>query len=476
MIERKVDVAIIGAGTAGLGARREALRAGASVVMIEDGPYGTTCARVGCMPSKLLIAAADLAHDVANAGQFGIRVSGAEIDGAAVLRRVRSERDRFVGFVVESVEEIPDGEKIRGRARFVAPTVLEIDDHTRLAAGAVVIATGSTPIVPANLEPVRDRVLINDDVFELDALPASVAVLGTGIIGLELGQALARLGVRVSFFSHTARLGQSTDPAIAAKSAEVFAAELDLHLGVEVSAAPVDEGCRLSWSVAGEPQGEEVFERVLSAAGRRPNLSDLGLERSGLVLDERGVPLFDPRTMQCGDSPIFIAGDVSAGRPLLHEASDEGHIAGGNAARYPDVRAQFRRTPLSVTFTDPQIAVAGAAYRDLDLDHVVIGEVSYDDQGRARVMGKNSGLVRIYASADCGVLLGAEMFGPRVEHTAHLLSWAVQSQLSVERALEMPFYHPVLEEGIRTALRDLAGKLKLRERYRPHDLECGPGD
>ena len=111
----------------------------------------------------------------------------------------------------------------------------------------------------------------------------------------------------------------------------------------------------------------------------------------------------------------------------------------------------------------------------MDRDAIEIGEVSYADQGRARVMGRNAGRVRIYARRDCGTLLGAEMFGPRVEHTAHLLAWAVQSQVTVEQALEMPIYHPVIEEGIRTALRDLSTKLKLRPPECPEDMECGPG-
>jgi dihydrolipoamide dehydrogenase len=107
---------------------------------------------------------------------------------------------------------------------------------------------------------------------------------------------------------------------------------------------------------------------------------------------------------------------------------------------------------------------------------VEVGSVHYEDQGRARVMGIDAGCVRIYAERSRGRLLGAEMVGPRVEHTAHLLAWAVQSGLTVDRALEMPFYHPVVEEGIQTALRDLASNLKVSPRRRPEDLECGPGN
>ena len=475
METRKVDVAVVGAGTAGLVARREAEKQGARTLMIESGPYGTMCARVGCMSSKLLIAAADVAHEIQGAGRFGIEVPGAaRVLGPAVLDRVRRERDRFVGFVVESTEALPEAQRPRGTARFIGPTSLEIGD-LRVEANAVVIASGSTPVIPPALEAVRDRVLVNDDVFELTDIPESVAVVGTGIIGLELGQALHRLGARTKFFSHSSQLGPISDPEVKKVVRAVLGAELDLQLDAEIESNAEEGAARIRWRTSTGRTGDERFERVLVATGRRPNLDGIGLEQTGVECDARGRPRFDPRTLQCGDLPIFVAGDVTGDRTLLHEAADEGHIAGANAARFPNVRAQLRRTPLAVVFTDPQMAIAGARFADLDPETIEIGSVSYANQGRARVMGKNSGIVRIYGDRKCGALVGAEMFGPRVEHTAHLLAWAIQSRMTVSQALEMPFYHPVVEEGIRSALRDLCARLRLANRERPRDLDCGPG-
>ncbi len=138
-----VDVAVIGAGTAGLAAYRAARDAGARAVIIEGGTHGTTCARVGCMPSKLLIAAAEAAHAIHRAPGFGVHVDGAlRVDGREVMARVRRERDRFVGFVLEGVEAIPAEDRIRGTARFVDARTLDIDGRT-LAARSIVIATGS---------------------------------------------------------------------------------------------------------------------------------------------------------------------------------------------------------------------------------------------------------------------------------------------------------------------------------------------
>jgi dihydrolipoamide dehydrogenase len=323
---------------------------------------------------------------------------------------------------------------------------------------------------------VRERVMVSDDVFELEALPESVAVIGTGIIGLELGQALHRLGVRVGLFSHSDHIGPVSDPEVKKAVHEAFDAELDLRLNAELSVEEAAEGgFRVRWRTPEGKSGEERFERLLAAAGRRSRVAGLDLEKAGIAVDPHGIPLFDTRTMQCGDRPVFLAGDVTGERALLHEAADEGRIAGINAAHFPEVRAQTRRTPLSVVFSDPQIAIVGRSYRHLTPGEHRIGRIDYGDQGRARVMGRNAGLVRIYGEPECGTLVGAEMFGPRVEHTAHLLAWAVQNRLAVDRALEMPFYHPVVEEGIRTALRDLSVKLKMAGAPRAKDLECGPG-
>jgi dihydrolipoamide dehydrogenase len=171
--------------------------------------------------------------------------------------------------------------------------------------------------------------------------------------------------------------------------------------------------------------------------------------------------VFDRQTLQCGDSPIFIAGDANIDVPLLHEAADEGRIAGQNAARFPDVRPGLRRAGLAVVFSDPQLAVIGTRYADLAPGSAVIGEVSFEDQGRSRVMLRNRGLLHVYAEVRSGRFLGAEMIAPDAEHLGHLLAWALQSGHTIARMLEMPFYHPVVEEGLRTALRDAQAKLEL---------------
>jgi dihydrolipoamide dehydrogenase len=476
MDSRNVDVAVIGAGTAGLAAYKAAATHGKTVVLIEGGPYGTTCARVGCMPSKLLIAAADAAHMINEAPAFGIHPGQPRIDGKAVLNRVRAERDRFVDFVVSGVQRIPLETRLHGFARFLDDHSLMVDQHTIVHARCVVIATGSSSFVPVEFSDAADRVWSSDHIFDMLDLPESIAIAGTGVIALELGQALHRLGVRVVLIGRSNTLARLSDPAVHDAATAIFDPDLDLRMNTHIIEARRD-GNTVSVRTRDADGNErtERFSYLLAAVGRVPNVRALCMERTSLKCDARGVPMFDPHTMQCGSSAIFIAGDASNERPLLHEAADQGRIAGDNAGRYPDVRSGLRRTPITVVFADPQIATVGQSYKDLTPDSFAVGEVSFEDQGRSRVMRQNRGLLRVYAEHSSGRFLGAEMVGPRAEHLAHLLAWACQSKMTVAQMLEMPFYHPVVEEAVRTALRDVDDKLLRGLPEIEHCTDCTPG-
>jgi dihydrolipoamide dehydrogenase len=254
-------------------------------------------------------------------------------------------------------------------------------------------------------------------------------------------------------------VGPFSDPALRDYAAKTFNHEFPLDADAKVTSVQrTDAGVEIRFG-----ECVETFDYVLAATGRAPNVRGLGLEHTGLALDARGVPLFDRHTMQCGASPIFIAGDANNDLPLLHEAADEGRLAGENAARFPQVKAGHRRTPLAIVFTDPQLAVVGRRYADLPAGRWVAGEVSFEDQGRSRVMLRNKGLARLYAEIGSGRVLGAELMGPDAEHLAHLLAWGIQAGMTVPGMLEMPFYHPVVEEGLRTALRDAQAKLEATE-------------
>jgi dihydrolipoamide dehydrogenase len=162
---------------------------------------------------------------------------------------------------------------------------------------------------------------------------------------------------------------------------------------------------------------------------------------------------------------------------LLHEAADEGRVAGYNAGHFPNIRRFAKSSPITVVFTEPQIMMVGESHRELSERKAdfAAGELDYSDQGRARVMQVNRGLLRVYGERNTGRFLGAEMIGPSAEHLAHLLAWSHQSNLTVSQMLERPFYHPVIEESVRTALRHLNFALEMGPEAPRHCLDCGPG-
>jgi dihydrolipoamide dehydrogenase len=408
------------------------------------------------MPSKLLIAAAEARHAALAAGPFGVHAT-VSVDGAAVMDRVKRERERFVGFVLESIEGFPEADRLRGHARFVAPGMLDVDGE-RVHARAFVVATGSSPFIPSVFDAVRDRVVVNDNVFAWDTLPASIVVFGAGVIGLELGQALHRLGVRTRIFGRSDTVGPIKDPVVKSAAKAIFGAEFPVDFDANVIDVSPDgeRGVAVQFVNAEGVVQTEIFETALVAAGRLANVTGLGLENLGFALP----PKVSPATLQWGTSNIFLAGDVTSDIPLLHEAADEGAIAGENAALYPNVHPGQRRSGLGIAFTDPGLAIVGGGFDAASSQGAfAVGSVDFGNQGRSRVMLQNRGIARLYASRETRRFLGAEMVAPRAEHLAHLLCWAHQSGMTVDLMLQMAFYHPVIEEGLRTALRALVVEL-----------------
>ncbi|EGV19181.1 dihydrolipoyl dehydrogenase [Thiocapsa marina] len=461
MKERNVDVAIIGSGSAGLNAMGQVRRAGKSFVLINGGEPGTTCARVGCMPSKAMIQIAEDYHRRTHLGKFGI--DGHEemtLDIPEALEHVQDLRDTFVDRVLgSSTDDMPEDLFVQDYARFIEPTLIEVAGQ-RIRAKAVVIATGSRPLVPELWKAFGDRVITTDEIFELEDLPAAMAVIGLGTIGLEIGQSLARMGVKITGFDAVDHIAGAQDPEVNQSAIELLGKEFPIHLGAPAEIAA--EGDRLRVT-AGEQS--VLVDKVLCSIGRVPNVEGLGLEILGVPLDARGIPSFDPNSMQVGDLPVFIAGDVSGYRPILHEAGDEGKIAGYNAARIDSgaAPARFRRkVPLFINFCDPNICAVGTRWNALDPETAAVGQIKLAPVGRALIMGKNKGVIRVYADKATGRILGSEMIGPKGENLAHLLCWAIEQGLTVGELLRMPFYHPVIEEALQAALYDLYSKVEAK--------------
>ena len=465
-MEQQVDVAIIGAGSAGLYALGQVKRSTDSYVMVDGGELGTTCSRVGCMPSKALIQVAEDFHRRSIFKREGITGGdGLAVDIPAAMEHVQDLRDIFVDKVLSTSTDEMGDEFIAENARFLEPDLLQVGEH-RIRAKRIVIATGSTPIVPAEWRAFGERILTTDEFFEQENLPESLAVIGLGVIGLELGQACQRLGVQVTGIDQLQHIGHLDDPKVNETAIQLLGKEMPLWLGHPASIKEAADG---KLKVTAGERSIEV-EKVLVCIGRRPNLGKLGLDKAGIELNPNGVPDYNPDTMQIGDKPVFFAGDVNNDRPLLHEAADEGRIAGINAGT--GVPVAFRRkTPLYITFSDPQIVILGAHYSELDLDNTLISGVPFGMLGRALIMGKNRGLLRVYADKTSGRLLGAAMIAPHGEHLGHLLNWCMEQELTVQQMVRMPFYHPVIEEAIQPALRDLVSQSGLGSDRYPPDLE-----
>ena len=450
-MSQPLDVIILGAGSAGLAALREVRKRTDHWRIVNDGPWGTTCARVGCMPSKMLIEAANAYHARRALHTFGIEGADAlRVDLPAVLRRVRALRDDFVAGTLAATDA---GERASsGHARLLDAQRVEVNGQVHTAR-RIIIATGSRPIVPEDWLAFGDRILTTDTLFEQPTLGPRVAVIGLGPLGVEIAQALARLGVEVMAFATGKSVAGLSDPAINDALLARLKDEFIVNVGDKAELREVAGGVQVTNGSA-----TVVVDQVVAAMGRRPNLEHLGLDTLGVALDDKGRPPIDPCTLQVGDLPVFIAGDADGDRPLLHEAADEGHIAGLNALA-PTPRGFARRTPLAITFSQPQAAVVGQRHADLPEGQWVGGTVDFARQGRARVAQCNHGRLNVYAEHGSGRLLGAELCAPAGEHMAHLLALAVEQRLTVHDLLRMPFYHPVLEEGLRTALRDAASRL-----------------
>lgn len=473
-----VDVVIIGAGSAGLVARRAAERLGATTLLCDGGTLGTTCARVGCMPSKLLIAPARAARIARKASALGVHADTLRVDGKKVMQRVQSERDRFVRFVVQDIELLKESGKFLDEyVHFNAPGVLQSASGKTIHYKSAVIASGTTPFVPPPYNQLCETLYTSDTIFERPDLPNKLAVIGAGVIALELGQAFAALDVDVTVFSIDENLSLLRDPEVTAAYREALEQDLRLFQNVKVHDAQESKGrATITWTDAEEKDHKESFDAVLVAAGRRTSFDQLGL--SAIGIDAKSPKDLEIRAerLQVGNHPIFMAGDVNGIRALLHEAADEGRIAGENAAHFAltgpqDVYKYQRHTPLSIAFTYPQTASGGVSWSDLP-DDAVTSFVSFANQGRSRVDLENHGLLRLYGDPETKRLIGYEMCGPEAEHIAHMLSWSIQQKLTVGAILDMPFYHPVVQEGLRTGLQRLAKALGLENNSR---LRCEEG-
>ena len=465
---REVEVAIIGAGSAGLYSMSQVRRFTDNFVLIDGGELGTTCARVGCMPSKVMI---QVAEDFNRRNIFEREgIEGGEnlsINIPEAMEHVQDLRDTFVDMTLShSTDTLPEDKLIESNVQFIDANTLQTEDGEQIRADKIIIATGSRPIIPDAWSEFSEHIFTTDEIFEQEELPSSVAVIGLGVIGLEIGQSLHRLGVKVTGIDQLTTISCIDDAEINTAAIDIIGKEFPLWLGHPAEIALQDNG---KLKVSAGDNSVEV-DKVFASIGRRPNTDKLNFAATGLKTSANGVPVFNPHTMQIDDSSIYIAGDCNAQKPILHEAGFEGRVAGYNIMQ--DQPMAFKpRTPFAITFCEPNIVTVGAPLSELDADKIAIGEVRMAPVGRALIMGKNKGLIHVYADRETGKLLGASMVCTKGENLGHLLCWCMEMDMTVQQILRMPFYHPVIEEALQAALYNLKGKLEIPDTHWPLEIQ-----
>ena len=414
------DIIIIGAGTAGIAAYKEAIKYTQNILIFNHGPWDTTCARVGCMPSKVLISTANRMHDIKTANQLALNVQST-IDTSEVMTYVRTLRDRFTGATQRDVDQWQQEHKISGQVSFKNTNTI-VAHNKEYQAKAFIIAVGSTPSYEQSWkDELGSRLITSDQVFELDMLPKSIAVIGSGVIAIELAQAMHRLGVATTIFTRSRKVGSLTSPNLQELVQKTLSQELNIKFEIlPRSVKKTENGVQILYQEYSEQKQLNV-DYLLVATGRKSLLTTLNLGSISKEFADIKNLKVDPNTKQLSNLPIFITGDALTSTPLQHEAVNEGRGAVHNCLDYPQVKTIKNLIPLSIVFSSPEMATAGQSYKQLKSKNIefITGFISYEKQGRAIVLAKNKGAIEVYIDKTTRKLLGAELFVDSAEHMAH---------------------------------------------------------
>ena len=421
----RIDLAVIGGGTAGLVAAIGAANQGAKVVLIERARTGGDCLWSGCVPSKALIEAAAAAHTARSSDHLGVSAERVSIDLPAVMKHVHG--------AIATLEPHDSPERLRGLgievvhgdAWLTGPDQLQVDGRT-LRFRRAMVATGSEPVVPELPGLAAAAPLTNETLWDLTELPERLVVLGGGPIGCELGQAFARLGSQVTIVEMMERLLPREEPAASGLIAERLRREgVDVRLGTR--AVRVDEGHGGGHELVVDDGGGEVavaFDQVLVSVGRRPRTHDLGLEAAEVELDRRGAVVVDDR-LRTSNPRIYAGGDVTLELPFTHAAAAHGATVVQNALFGLRASVDHERIPW-VTFTSPEVARVGPTADEARERHgsdVVVRTSQHAELDRAVTADDTDGFAQLIGDAK-GRIVGATVVGPRAGETiGEVVAW-----------------------------------------------------
>ncbi|HET7822501.1 MAG TPA: NAD(P)/FAD-dependent oxidoreductase [Ornithinibacter sp.] len=454
-----VDLVVIGLGPGGEHLATEAAKAGLTVVGIDERLVGGECPYYGCIPSKMVIRAANL---LADARRVGTLAGAAEVtpDWGAVHARIRDEAtDDWDDTVAVERLEKAGVRFVRGHGRLVDTGVVEVGGTRYAASRGVVLNTGTSPSAPP-VDGLADAPFwTNRDVLATPDLPASMVVIGGGAIGAELAQAFARFGTTVSLVEAAPRILALEEPESSEVVARAMAADgIQVLAGAKIGSVHHADGrFTVSLTDAGGTALDLAADRLLVAAGRRPNISDLGLETVGLDPTARSVDT-DTR-MRAGDK-LWAIGDIVGKGAFTHMSMYQANVALADITNRDDSpEAEYHAVP-RVTFTDPEVGAVGLTEqqaRDAGLD-VAVGLAPLAESTRGWITGPGGeGLIKLVEDRAAGHLVGATSVGPMGGEVLSMLATAVHARVPTATLARMPFAYPTFHRAVETALADLRG-------------------
>ena len=440
----RYDLVIVGMGSGGLVAAEFAASLGLRVAAVERHRIGGDCLWTGCVPSKALLASAKVAHHVRTADRYGLRAVEPEIDLEAVWRRIRAIQEQIAETDDDPARYVAMGvELVRGEARLAGENAVAVGERM-LETRRILVCTGSRPAVPAIPGLEEAGFLTSETVFELERPPRSVVVLGGGPIGVELAQALNRLGIRVTLLQKGDRLVPRDEPELAELLAGVLEDEgVDVRLGAEASRVTKERGVKIVESTNGE---RFEAEEILVAAGRTPTTDGLALEEAGVEVERRGIAV-DER-MRTSVSSIYAVGDVAGRYLFTHTAGHEAAMAVRDMF-FPGKGKISALVPWT-TFTDPELAHVGLTIEEARAAHgdddVAVERVDLSHSDRARADGASAGRIVLVTTRD--KLVGAHILAPAAGETIHELTLAIRQGMKLRELASMIHVYPTMTTSI----------------------------
>ncbi len=442
---KEYDLVAIGGGTAGLVAAAGAAYLGATPALVEKHLLGGDCLWTGCVPSKALIAASRVAHAMRSADRLGLEPCDPAHALGKVLSRVKAAR--------ETVAHHDDPERFRamgvdvqfGEARFVGADTIEVEGVGRLRSKRIVIATGARPVVPPipGLEAAGFQT--HETVFDLQALPRTLAVLGAGPIGLELAQTFSRLGAKVTVLEMMDRILPKEDPDIAAALLRLLGDEgIEVRLSSKVTSVEQGSGHKILTTECGR---RFDAEEILVAVGRRPNTEGLELDVAGVETDGSAVRV--DRTLRTSNPKVWASGDVTGGLQFTHVADYMSKLVLRNSFFPLRARSDYRNVPW-VTYTDPEIAHVGLSEEEAVRLGGKTFSYAFEDLDRAIADSATEGLVKISVDKK-GRILGASILGRGAGDLLQPVVLAMKNELSVSKLSGVIYPYPTMVEGVKRA-------------------------